>query len=261
MVVAVTPGAALETVLPAPVGVPLKVLVVAAPQHQRGVRGQPDDVLAGLGRDLVVQRLLFGIRGAGEGKVLPDQQAFLVGEFVEVVTLVQAAAPDPYEVDSGLGGLVEAGGDALAGEAGGEAVVGDPVDAAYEDRFAVDGDTEGLALQLDAPESGPGAPFLLAQAHGDLVQRLLAVAAGPPQFGVRDRQADLAARAALGNVEPGPFACDLHLGRQLAGAAEPVDIERHRQARHAVGARVSEQAYLGDAVPAVRLQGDGPPDS
>ena len=45
------------------------------------------------------------VGGAGEQEVLPDQQAEFVGEVVEVVGLVDAAAPDPQQVDVGVDGL------------------------------------------------------------------------------------------------------------------------------------------------------------
>lgn len=123
------------------------------------MRHEAHDVLAGLGLHLAAQRLLLGVGGAGEGEVLPDHEAELVAGVVEGVVLVDAAAPDAYEVDVGVGGLGEAGAVALGGDAGGQDVVGDPVDAAREDADAVDDEGEagavfvGVAVDLDGAEA------------------------------------------------------------------------------------------------------------
>jgi hypothetical protein len=73
------------------------------------VVGEPGDVVAGLRRDLCGKGLLLRIRGAGEEEVLPDQQTQLVGEVIEVVRLVNPAAPDPDVVDVGVDGNVSSG--------------------------------------------------------------------------------------------------------------------------------------------------------
>lgn len=154
------------------------------------MRGEPDEVLADLGGDLVVQRLLLRVGGTGEREVLPDQQALLVGQLVEVVALVEVAAPDADQVDARRDRLVEAVGDPLPGDTGREAVVRYPVHPAYEEGLVVDGEAERLALQGDAPETGPAGPCLVAEADGDVVQRLLAVAVRPPASGPGDGQGD-----------------------------------------------------------------------
>ena len=76
------------------------------------------DLLVGLGGDLGGERLLLGVGGAGEQEVLADQEAEFVGEVVEVVALVAAAAPDPQVVDAGVDGLADPGGVAGAGRRG-----------------------------------------------------------------------------------------------------------------------------------------------
>ena len=120
--------------MPAPVLVAPEVLVAAVPEHERRVRRQPGDVLAGLGLDLVAERLLLGVRGAGEQEVLPDHQPALVAEVVEVVRLVDAAAPDAQQVGVRGDRLVEPAGEARPREPGEQVVVGDPVGTLDEDR-------------------------------------------------------------------------------------------------------------------------------
>ncbi|SCD52380.1 hypothetical protein GA0115239_102938 [Streptomyces sp. BpilaLS-43] len=260
VVVAVPPGAAVQSLLPAPVGVALQVLVVAAPQDQRGVRGEPDEVLADLGGHLVVQRLLLRVGGAGEGEVLPDQQPLLVAEFVEVVALVETAAPDADQVGVRGEGLVQAVGESPPGEAGREAVVRDPVHASYEDRLAVDGDPERLALQGDAPEAGPASPGVLTEVDGDVVQGLLAVAVRPPDLGVGDREGEREAVLVLRGDEDGAPAEHLDRARHRR-AAVALHVQGDGQARHPGLVEVAQHLDGGDAVAAPGLQGDRAPDA
>ena len=126
-VVPLAPGLPGEPLLPAPVPEPPQVLVVAVPQHQRGMRHQPYDVLPRLGLHLAPQRLLLRVGRAREREVLPDQQPQLVAGVVEVLALVDPAAPDPHEVDTGVGRLREPLAVPLAGDPGRKHVVRDPV--------------------------------------------------------------------------------------------------------------------------------------
>ena len=103
----------------------------------------PSHCLTSLGDDLRAQRLLLGVGRARDEEVLPDEQPCLVTVPVEVFALVDAAAPDPDQVAPGGRGLVVARGIPLGGDPGGEAVVGDPVDPADEDRRVVDEQPEG----------------------------------------------------------------------------------------------------------------------
>ena len=141
-VVAVAPGPVAEHRWPAPVLVAPDVLVVAVPDHQAGCERQPGHCLARLRLDLVAQRLLLGVGRAGEQEVLPDEQTQLVGERVEVVGLVDAAAPDADQVDVRLQCVAEPASVAVAVYLGEERVVGNPVHAAHEDQLVVDEELE-----------------------------------------------------------------------------------------------------------------------
>lgn len=235
------------------------------------MRGEPDEVLPDLGGHLVVQGLLLRVGGAGEREVLPDQQPLLVAEFVEVVALVEAAAPDADQVDARGERLVEAVGDPLPGDPGGEAVVGDPVDSAYEDGLVVDGDAERLALQGDAPEARPADPGdLLAQADGDVVQGLFAMAVRPPGRGLGDGQGDrdavrvpvlvLVLVLVLVGDEDGARTDHLD-GAGQGRAAGAVHVQGDRQARHPVPVEVADDLHPGEARAGPGLQRDRPPDA
>lgn len=158
------------------------------------MRGEPGHVLPRLGLDLPAQRLLLGVGGAGEEEVLPDQQAEFVAGVVELVALVESAAPDPDQVHARRDRLAEPAAVAGGVDPGGQHVVRDPVDAAGEDRRAVDDQREGAAprvacgVQDDGAKADPAPPGVErcgAVEQGDLavVERLFAVAAGPPQGG------------------------------------------------------------------------------
>ncbi len=191
VVVEGAPRAAVEPLLPPPVLVAPEVLVVAAEQGQRRVVGEPGDLLPRLGLDLAAQRLLLGVGRAGEQEVLPDEQAELVAQVVEVVGLVDAAAPDPHQVDVGRLRLGQPGGVPGPVDAGRERVVGDPVDSLDQDRAVVDDQLEGGArgIRLGVPAhraepdpAGRRVEHLVVggQLEPHVVERLGAVTGRPP---------------------------------------------------------------------------------
>lgn len=214
--------------------------------------GQAHDVLARLGLELAAQRLELGVGGAGGGEVLPHHDPQLVAQLVQPFGLVQPAAPDAQGVHPGLERVGDARAVVLLGQAGGEAVVGDPVRALGEDRAVVDHDREGgadLVGLLDHPGGAEADPVLagieqpllrIAQLDRHGVPGLVAVAAGPPQLRVRGGQAqvELVVRGGAG------AAVDVSAGRvQQAGGeghggvveqVRPLDERRQRD--HAAAA-------------------------
>src|SRR4051812_38560343 len=103
---------------------------------------QSDDVLAGLGLDLLPQRRFLRVGGAGQQEVLPDEQAPLVASPVEILALVDAATPDANEIDIRGHRLVQPAFESFSRDPGQEMVVGDPVDTLGEQWSAVDRDGE-----------------------------------------------------------------------------------------------------------------------
>jgi hypothetical protein len=87
-----------ELRLPAPLLPGGLVLVVARPQRQAGMVAQAADVFDRLLADVGNERLVARVHAAGEHEVLPDQQPQLVGEVVEAVVFVDAAAPHAHHV-------------------------------------------------------------------------------------------------------------------------------------------------------------------
>ena len=205
------------------------------------MRGEPGDRLSGLGLDLGGEPVLLRVGGAGEQEVLPDQHAEFVAAGVELLGLVDPAAPDPQQVHVGIDGVGDPPRVAVGVDLGQERVVGNPVGTADLDRFAVHPNLEGVPAssgstsRLDGAESdptGPGgggraAPARAIGRHrgsadGDVVQRLLAVPDRPPPLdggdphsqrrGVRagdDRGFDCGAATGPADARP-----DLHVGRR-----------------------------------------------
>src|ERR1019366_566972 len=68
-------------------------LVVAAPEGDRGMRAEALNLVADLGVDDGEELGRRGVLRAGEHHVLPDEQAELVAEVVEIVELVETATP------------------------------------------------------------------------------------------------------------------------------------------------------------------------
>ena len=137
-----------EALLPAPLLEAPDVLVVAVPEHEARVRHRAASTLSrDLGLDLAPERLLLGVGGAGEQEVLPDEDAALVAQLVEVVATRSSRRPRPAagscsRTRPGRGGRARR----RAVDAGDERVVGDPVGAADPDRLAVDDEAERGAL-------------------------------------------------------------------------------------------------------------------
>src|SRR5215218_8095728 len=125
------------------------VLVVAAPQGQAGVAPQAPDLVAGLGLDLRDEGAgFFGVDGAGEHEVLPDEEAHRVAQVVEDVVFVDAPAPDSQHVHVGLARRPNEVLVTFVGNGAHEGVSGDPVRAAGEDRCAVKHEPEEASPRL-----------------------------------------------------------------------------------------------------------------
>jgi hypothetical protein len=72
------PRVPVERLLPIPVFVAPEILIAAVEQHERRMRRQSYDVLAGLGFNLLPERRLFRIRRARQQEVLPHKDSALV---------------------------------------------------------------------------------------------------------------------------------------------------------------------------------------
>lgn len=89
--------------------------------------GQAGDVLAGLGLDFGLGFGVLRIGGAGQHEVLPHHDAVLVAQVVELVGLVDAAAPGAHHIGVGFHKIADAALVVALGDTGDEGVVGNPV--------------------------------------------------------------------------------------------------------------------------------------
>lgn len=119
--------------------------VVAAPEHDRGMRGEPAHLVIDLDRYIVEEILGRGVEVAGEHEILPDHEAQPVAKIVEMILLVEAAAPDADHVHIGGFGRLQQILGLLRRRQRKQRVGRDPVGAAAEDLAAVDLEGEAAA--------------------------------------------------------------------------------------------------------------------
>ncbi len=119
------------------------VLIVAAPQGHTGMAAQAFDLIARLSFDFGHKfRIVFGVHGAGEHEILPDQQAQAVAERIEDVVLIDAAAPDADHVHVGVLRGPKQHFIAFIGDGPNKGISGDPVTATRKDRDAIEYEAE-----------------------------------------------------------------------------------------------------------------------
>src|SRR6266481_8057138 len=94
----------------------------------------------------VVEKLLVArVHAAAEHEVLPDENPLLVAEIIEIVTLVNTAAPDAQHIHVGVAHGAKQFAILVPGDASRKAVSRNPVAAFGKDRHAVDYKGEAFA--------------------------------------------------------------------------------------------------------------------
>ena len=248
--------------------------------------GQADDVLAGLGLDFGLGFGVLRIGGAGQHEVLPHHDAVLVAQVVELVGLVDAAAPGAHHIGVGFHKIADAALVVALGDTGDEGVVGNPVVAVRVHRHVVDVDLErtadvvGTGVHMHGTEADMAVPERFLGITGgdvDIVQRLVAVADGPPQLRFRhgDRQHGLV--AAFGHdaidgqirAEAGDFGVHRHgltdrmgiVRGHDASFAGAFDFDVHVEQSGAVGGDVDQRTDGCDAYAGPGVDADLAPDA
>ena len=172
-------------------------LIIAAPEGEAGAVRQAGHLVFGLGLHGGEIGFVAGVLGAGEHKVLPDQQAFLVAEVIKIGALINPATPDADHVHVGGGGAGEKIVEEVAARFVNETVGGNPVRALGKNRASIDDELEaltefiGMAVKDDGAQTDAFAPgvehlAVVDEFKIDGVERLVAVAMGPPQFRISD---------------------------------------------------------------------------
>ena len=133
---------------PAPVLQRFADLIVATPRRHRGVLTQTADVVHQLTADILQEGTIARIGGAGEHKVLPDEDTACIRFVVEGIFLVRPPTPDAEHVEVRASDVVE---ELLAVglRAGREKQgAGDIVRALSEERLPIDTEEEALPVPI-----------------------------------------------------------------------------------------------------------------
>ena len=177
-------------------------LIVSAPEGDTGMVPQPPDIVLRLGQGALAQRSFIRINAATEHKVLPDQDAGTVAQFVEIIVFVHPAAPDAQHVHTGGGRIAHHPFIAFPADAGQEKVVRNIVGTLHKNRAAVYLKIERAALcvgipdQPDRPETYFGAvrsarQVSLLDGHLKIVQERFPLPRRPPEPRIADAYRNL----------------------------------------------------------------------
>ena len=174
------------------------VLIIARPQGQRGMVAQFQHHALHLFFNSLYKVVALRIEVTAHGKILPNQHAKLVAAVKEVAILIHISSPTPNHIDVKVGHHVHH----LVYMQCVSAVQGvqrHPVCTVNEDGFTVynKAETAGLLGRIHIIEVefnrtksyllaviGQHAPRFVNQFGPCFIQRLPAIAARPPQFGV-----------------------------------------------------------------------------
>ena len=154
---------------------------------------QAADLKFGFDFDILLEGVGAGLPIVAEHEILPDHDAELVAEVVELLGFVIAAAPVANHVHVGVAGGLQDAAVLFGGDARGEAVEGDDVGAFAEHGDAVDDELEGasplieIAAKDDGAEAGARGSLIFSAIADlelgiELIKRLRAVAGREPEL-------------------------------------------------------------------------------
>src|SRR5258705_2524760 len=144
----IVPQRCRKILFPAPVHPAGFDFVVSCPDDDTWMISQSLDVINCLLPYIVKKLLSTGIHAAGKHKVLPDENAHFVAEFVKVVALVNASTPYAQHVHVRITNRLEQLIVFRSADASREAISRDPVAALGENRNTVDDECKTFALLI-----------------------------------------------------------------------------------------------------------------
>src|SRR2546423_6202298 len=176
-------------------------LVVATPDDDARMIPQTLDVIRGLRADVVKKGLIARIHAAREHELLPQKDAHLVAQLVEVVRLVDASTPHAQHVHVCVARRLDELTVSLPRHARRETVSRNPVRAFCENWNAVDYEREALARrvgllpQLDRAKADACRRLVRLtasdeQSRANVVERGLAHSVRPPEARPVNREVD-----------------------------------------------------------------------
>ena len=166
--------------------------VVAAPERDARMVAQTLHLILDLLADESQKMRERGIVRTGEHAVVPDQNAELVAEFIEIFVLILSAAPDAEHVHIGFHGIRKNLVVTLAGETLRHGVHRNPVRPLAEDVDAVDTELHRppdfvvLVDKRKRAETDLLFQFFVGSRNREFIEILLSVADGIPEFRVPD---------------------------------------------------------------------------
>ena len=92
---------------PAPVLESFAYLIVAAPRRQRGMLAQTADVVHQFALHVFQEGTIPRVGGAGEHKVLPDEDTARIGFVIEVIFLVRSPTPHTEHIEVRTGDVIK----------------------------------------------------------------------------------------------------------------------------------------------------------
>src|SRR5688500_17175568 len=134
-----------QLVLPSPVKPARLDFVITVPDHNARVIAQTLYVIDRFVSHVVEKRLIAWVEAATKHEILPNEDSHLVAEFVKIVTLVNASAPDPQHVHVGVARRFKQLAIFVFADAGRKTVGRNPVCALGKYRYAINHESEALA--------------------------------------------------------------------------------------------------------------------
>jgi len=167
--------------------------IIAAPDDDAGMIAQAADLEFSFDFDILLERVGAGLPIVAEHEILPDHDAELVAEVVELLGLVIASAPVANHVHVGVACGLQDAAVLIGGDARGEAVEGDDIGALAEDGDAVDDELEGaaplieIAAKYDGAQAGARGSLIFGAIADldlgvELIERLRAIAGREPEL-------------------------------------------------------------------------------
>src|SRR5882762_10776572 len=137
-----------KILFPAPVHPAGFDFIISCPDDDTWMISQSLDVINSLLPHVVKKLLSTGIHAAGKHKVMPDENAHLVAEFVKIVALVNAATPYAQHVHVRITNRFEQLAIFRSADASREAIGRDPVTTLGENWNTIDDECKTLALLI-----------------------------------------------------------------------------------------------------------------
>src|SRR5690348_4550780 len=125
--------------------------IIADPDDYAWMISQPLDVIDGLVPGIIQKIRVPRIHTASEHEILPDEYAHLIAQIIEVIALIDAAAPHPDHVHIGVADRFDQPPIPVSANTRGKTIGRYPVAAFCKYGYSVDVKLEALAPAVGLP--------------------------------------------------------------------------------------------------------------